>query len=206
LQPDKAGTAPAFRHINHAERHAEAHMLKAKEGNIYDLVECAAVRRQVPRLDLWETALRAILEENLRPLNLTLPKRHDPIGVIRSSPPQTYRDWLSGILRAVVDRRFDPNSVAHEFKKIIVRCSDFESLLRKGNIGGRGPKPGKTGLQEADRKLFAEIKRLLETGQAQSPYGAALTLADRLPGRKNTLPESKAKRVSALYRKECPES
>jgi hypothetical protein len=88
LQPDKAGTAPAFRHVNHAERHAEAHMLKAKEGNIYDLVERAAARRREPRLDLWEAALTAILEEKLRPLNLKLPKRHDPIGVIRSSPPK----------------------------------------------------------------------------------------------------------------------
>jgi hypothetical protein len=177
-------------------------MPKAKEGNIYDLVERAAARRQEPRLDLWEVALRAILEEKLRPLNLKLPKRPDPIGVIRRSPSQTYRDWLSGILIAVAARRFDPNSVAHIFRKIVVRCSDFESLLRKGNIGGRGPKPGETGFQKADRKLFPEIKALIESGQARGAYGAALKIASMLPGSANTSPESKAKRISALYRKE----
>jgi hypothetical protein len=175
-------------------------MLKAKEGNIYDLVECAAARRQVPRLDLWEAALRAIIEEKIRPLNLQVSDLPNVIG----NSAQTYHVWLSGILRAVVARRFDPNSVAHIFKAIIVRGSDFESLLRKGNIGGRGPKPGETGFQKADRKAFSKIDRLIKSGQVQSPYGAALRIADKLPGSPNSSPESKAKRVSALYRKEHP--
>jgi hypothetical protein len=146
--------------------------------------------------------LRAIIEEEIRPLNLKVSDLPDPIG----SPAQTYGVWFSGILRAVVARRFDPNSTAHIFKSIVVRSSDFESLLRKGNIGGKGPKPGETGFQKADRKVFSEIDRLIKSGQVQSPYGAALQLADKLPGSANASPESKAKRVSALYRRERPES
>jgi hypothetical protein len=171
-----------------------------KEGNIYDLVEHAAARRSAPRLELWEVALRALTDKTLRPSNLDLAERPNPVA----SPSITYGDWLNGILHAVVSRRFDPNSVAHIFRNIIVRYSDFESLLRKGNIGGRGPKPGDTGLKSADRKLFPQLKRLIKRGKARSPYGAALTLADKIGGEGTR--ESRAKRASALYRKECPKS
>jgi len=177
-------------------------MPKAKEGNIYDLVERAAARRQVPRLELWEIVLRALIEGKLPPLNLSISERPDHFG----APATTYGGWFSDILRAVVTRRFDPNIVAHIFRQILVSRSDFESLLRRGNIGGRGPKPGETGLQKADRKLFREIKRRIESGQAQSPHGAALQLAlnGKLAGAGS--PENRAKRVSALYRRERPEN
>lgn len=173
-------------------------MRKPKEGNIYDLVERAAARRQVPRLEVWEEVLRAVIEKKLRPLNLSLSERPNPVA----NPAITWGVWFSGILQAVAARRFDPDSVAHIFRKIIVRCSDFESLLRMGNIGGRGPKPGATGLQKVDRKLFPDITRLVKSGQAQSAYGAALKLAmaKRLAG--SGTDDSKARRVSALYRKE----
>ena len=36
-------------------------MPRAKEGNIYDLVERAAARRDVPRLELWESVLSALI-------------------------------------------------------------------------------------------------------------------------------------------------
>lgn len=169
-----------------------------KKGNIYDLVERAAARRSVPRLELWEVALTALTQKMLRPLNLDLAGRPDPAA----SPSITYGVWLNGLLHAVANRRFDPDSVAHIFRNITVRHSDFESLLRKGNVGSRGPKPGETGFQRTDRKLFPKIKHLIESGKAQSPYGAALTLAVEIAGRGTQ--ESRAKRVSALYRKERP--
>jgi hypothetical protein len=112
-------------------------MPKAKEGNIYDLVERGAARRNVPQLELWEKVLKALIEEDLRPLNLSISEKPNPVA----APAVTYSGYFNDILRAVVDRRFDPSSAAYIFRKIIVRCADFESLLRKGNIGGRGPKP-----------------------------------------------------------------
>jgi hypothetical protein len=64
----------------------------------------------------------------------------------------------------------------------------------------RGPLRGTTGYQTQERKLFPRISKLLKRGEARSPYGAALTLSKEISGRGT--PESKAKRVSALYRKE----
>jgi hypothetical protein len=170
---------------------------KPKEGNIYDLVERAAARRHVPRLELWELVLRALIEEELLPSNVELSDLPN-----RRASQIEYRDWFDDILNAVIDRGFDPASVWYLFKKIIVRRWDFESLPRKGNIGGRGPKPNETGFQKADRKLFPEITRLQKSGQARSPYGAALKLGDKLAG-VGTL-GSRAKRVSKLFRKEHP--
>jgi hypothetical protein len=72
-------------------------MPKAREKNLYDLVEDAAARRGVPRLKLWEDILRALIDETLHPLNLNLSERPNPTG-----SAITYRGWFSGILHAVV--------------------------------------------------------------------------------------------------------
>ena len=167
-----------------------------KQSNIYDLVEGEAARRGVPRLKLWEEALRALIEEKLRPLNLNLSERPDAVA-----SPTTYRGWLNDILGYTADRRFDPGRIAHTFRKIMVRHSDFESWLRKTKQGRRGPKPNSTGYQCRDRKLFPQIERLINSGRAQSPHGAALRIVSKIAG--SGTAESKAKRVSALYRKEC---
>ncbi len=173
-------------------------MPKAKVGNIYDLVERAAARRGIPQLELWEKVLKALIEDKLRPLNLSLSEKPNPVA----APAVKYGGWFSDLLRAVVARRFDPNSVAHIFRKIIVRCSDFESLLRKGNVGGRGPKPGETGLQKADRKLFPEIKRRIKSGRARSARDAASQLYDEGKIKGNSR-DSAAKRVLTRYLAEC---
>jgi len=64
----------------------------------------------------------------------------------------------------------------------------------------RGPKRGETGFQASDRKLFSQISEKIKNGKARSPYGAALLLADQIAG--DGTPGSKARRISALYRKE----
>jgi len=176
-------------------------MPKAKEDNIYDLVERASLRT-VPRLELWEQVLQAIIEKRLRPLSLDLSERPNPVA----APAETYSSWLTNIYRSVAARRFDPNNLAHVFKKIIVRNSDFESFLRKGNMRGRGPMLNATGYQEADRRLFPQIKRLIKHGEARSAHGAALILLKRTKGasKSSSSAESAAKRISALYRKERP--
>jgi hypothetical protein len=161
-----------------------------KEGNIYDLVERAAARRGVPRLELWEEALRALTEKRLKPLNLDLSEPPN----LRASPNITYGGWLSDILRATVDRRFDPARVRYLFGTIRVRLSDFESWLRKASIGSRGPRPNTTGYRDSDRRLFPRMRQLIKSGEARSAHGAAKILAEELKG-KGTV-DNKAKRVS----------
>ena len=72
-----------------------------------------------------------------------------------------------------------------------------EAKLKKPE---RGPVRGTTGYQASDRKLFPEITKLIENGEARSAGGAALMLKDKIAGPGS--PENKAKRVAALYRKE----
>jgi hypothetical protein len=54
----------------------------------------------------------------------------------------------------------------------------------------------------ADRKVFRQISRLIEEGTARSVRDAALALARERKLAGGGTDESKAKRVSALYRKE----
>jgi hypothetical protein len=168
-----------------------------KEDNIFDLVERTAARHGIPRLEMWQQSAKALVEGELPASNLL----EKPLAT--AHPTMTYRDWLVGY-RASVDRGNEPTSLT--LKHIIVRTSEFEKWFRRWRRGAsrlqRGPQPGSTGLAAADRKRFAEISRLIKTGEAGSPYGAALKLArdGKLAGA-GTL-ESKAKRVSRLYRNE----
>jgi hypothetical protein len=159
-----------------------------KESNIYDLVERAAVRRAMYRLDLWKDVLKALAEGELPVLN----------------PEDGRVAWGASQWRASADRGNDPTSgTTHALQRIMVRTADFERWLRKANKI-RGPRPGTTGLYaEADRRTFPAISRLINERKAGSAYGAALILAHdgKLAG-DNTTPESKAKRVSERYRKE----
>jgi hypothetical protein len=124
----------------------------------------------------------------------------------------TFFDWLGGSpaslggFRAAVDRFNDPNIGVRILKRIIVRASDFERWLRGAAPGRRGPRLSTTGFEAADRKSFRLISKLRRAGKAQSAYGAALMLARDGKLACEGSPESKAKRVSARYRKEHPES
>jgi hypothetical protein len=64
----------------------------------------------------------------------------------------------------------------------------------------RGPTQGTTGYRALDRKLFPRITKLLKSGKVRSVHDAAMHLADKIAG--SGTPENKAKRLSALYRKE----
>jgi hypothetical protein len=167
-----------------------------KEDNIFDLVERAAARHGIPRLEMWQQAAKALLEEELPALNLDQ----------NLTPWLTYRQWLVSY-RASVDRGNNPTSLT--LKHIIVRNSKFERWFRKWRRGAsnqhRGPRPGSTGLSDADRKQFTAISRLIKNGEARSSYGAALKLAHegKLPG--DGTNRSKAVRVSQRYRKERPD-
>jgi hypothetical protein len=170
----------------------------SKEDNIFDLVERAAARHGIPRLEMWQRAAKALLEGELPASNLL----EKPLA--SAHPTMTYRDWLVGY-RASVDRGNEPTSST--LKHIIVRASDFKKWLarcRNGASEQRGPQPGSVGFSDADRKHFPVISRLIKNGKAESAYGAALKLAHegKLPGRGTK--QSRAKRVSQLYRKERP--
>jgi hypothetical protein len=159
-----------------------------KQSNIYDLVERAAARRGIPRLELWQDAARALVERELPTLNFS-----DSQGM----------GWLSQF-RAAVDRGNDPaRFAAHIVKRIIVRIADFERWLRKAS-NLRGPQPGTTGYEALDRKLFPRISKLKNPGGARSAYGAALQLAktDQIAGEGDA--KSKAKRVAKRYLRAYP--
>jgi hypothetical protein len=170
---------------------------QAKISNIYDLVERAAARREIPRLELWQAATKALLAKNLPALNLS--ERMNPQIAVT-----TYRDWLVGYLSSL-ERLNDPTSgCAHILKRIIVHVRDFKKWLGGVGDGRRGPQEGTTGYKNSDRKLFRRMKKLIDSGATRSAYGAALELAGQIAG-SNTSAQSKAKRVSALYRKEYAE-
>jgi hypothetical protein len=169
-----------------------------KEDNIFDLVERAAARHGIPPLEIWQETARALVEGELPALNLSV----EPAPA--THPKMTYRAWLIGY-RASVDRFNDPRSPV--LRHIMVRVSDFEKWFRKwlGNKGKRrrGPTHGTTGYLDADRKQFAAISQLIESGKARAPYGAALILARNRKLAGAGTAESRAKRVAGLYRKEC---
>jgi hypothetical protein len=66
--------------------------------------------------------------------------------------------------------------------------------------GSRGPKPGMTGFNAADRALFPEIKQMLKDGKARSVIAAARILATQQKvGSSGGTTESRAVRVARRY-------
>jgi hypothetical protein len=166
----------------------------SKYDNIYDLVERAAARRQVPRLELWEEAARALEEEKLAVIN----RFQQPFP---ERLPKTYHDWFPEF-RAAVLRGSDPNDFRHILKYVLVTVSDFSKWLNNASSGPRGPQLGTTGYSDFDRKLFADIDERTRTGQARSTFDAALQLATEGKIKGSGTPESRAKRIATRYRKE----
>jgi hypothetical protein len=164
----------------------------SNNGNLYDLVEHAAVRPgcNMPRLELWQKILKAVEQKQLQV----------GLGPEFQRPPG-WPNWITNV-RAAVERGFDPGCLPHILRKIPVSIPDFDNWLHSVNRIPRGPELGTTGLREADRKVFAEIVERIRSGGARSPYGAALAMAREGTIAGNGTPESKAKRVSALYRRE----
>jgi hypothetical protein len=169
-------------------------MTSRSEQNIYDLVEEAAARRGIPRLKLWQEVTQALVERTLKTQNGLSVSPHPAV------PGISFLSWLEGF-RSAVNNHNDPNSVARILKAILVRRLDFERWLKNAH-DRRGPRPGTTGYQEADRKLFDCISRLLREGTAKSTYNAALLLAEQGKIQGGGTPDNKAKRVSGRYLKE----
>jgi hypothetical protein len=162
-----------------------------KSDNIYDLVERAAARHGIARLQLWQETAKAITERKLPILNSFSEQ---------IAGATTLADWLV-YFRASVDRYNDLGPRVRILKHITVFIADFERWFHKTHKR-RGPKHDTTGYRASDRKSFPEISRLLEEGKSRSPHEAALKLAheNKLAGRGT--PESKARRVAVLFRRE----
>ncbi|MDE2284433.1 MAG: hypothetical protein KGK33_07450 [Hyphomicrobiales bacterium] len=160
-----------------------------------------AAARGIPRLELWQKVAGALLSGELPAANLA-----ERIG--RATPIRFF-EWLGGSpvslggFRASVDRGNDPNRVAHILRRIMVPDSEFQRWLRTAAAERRGPRRGTTGYQSSDRKQFAHIEKLMQSGAARSAYGAALQLFDQGKIKGNSR-ISAAKRVSALFRRENP--
>jgi hypothetical protein len=162
---------------------------------LFDLVEREAARALIPRLQLWEDTVKALITGDLPAINLL--DHPEPSTTPKMS---LGRGWLRNFLRAI-QRGSDPSSFRHILNQIVVQKVDFEKWGHKKSHGRRGPMRGSTGFQASDRKLFPLISSLIESGAARSPNSAALKIdAKKIAG--PGTPENKARRLAALYRKE----
>jgi hypothetical protein len=120
-----------------------------KENNIFDLVERAAARYGIPRLQLWQEATKVLTEKDLPIVKVLEPA--DPAGI---------QNWLIGV-RALVDNYHDiRGGVARTLKLIIVREADFERWFRRANKLRRRPQSGSTGYRDAARKTGPKSRKL----------------------------------------------
>jgi hypothetical protein len=159
--------------------------------NLYDVVERAAVRRQIPRLELWKLVASAITKTDL-PVSY-------PSERFRLEGP-AWPEWMMQFQNAV-DRDNDPNRFGAPtiLRLIKINIKQFDRWLTRTTNPVRGPAGSKSGWASADRKMFPEIKKLMSLGKASSAYNAALKLAyeDKLAGGGSE--QSKAKRVAGRY-------
>ena len=163
-----------------------------KHTNIYDLVKEAAQRLRVPRTELLEEAIEALRTGELRAVNLS--ELINP----KVNPTMTYGGWLECY------RGSDPESSKNFFMRIIVRKLDFDKWLRtRKKTRQRGPEKGTTGFRASDKKLLAQMRKLIRHGEATSIHNAAQMLADKIKGGGTSL--SKVKRLSTRYRERYPQ-
>jgi hypothetical protein len=147
----------------------------------------------VPRLELWVKAVQAIVAGDLK---VTYAQNWAEDG---TDPGSKWMAWCLNILK----RDEDPNAWggSQKLRLITVDMRQFNTWLRKETKAPRGPRRGASGYASADRKHFPAITRMIENGEARSPYGAALMLANQ-----GTIlgasAESAAKRVASLYNRE----
>ena len=163
--------------------------------NLYEAVERAAMKRAIPRLDLWKLAARDAIEGTLE---VAYP---EPSG---SNFIASWPEWMVGFCNAV-ERDNDPNSFSAPklLRQIMVNERRFNAWLLKATKGPRGPRRGTSGFASADRSHFPAIAKMIKNGGARSPYGAALMLVNegKIP-LNGASPASVAKRVASRYRQE----
>ena len=163
-----------------------------KAESLWDCVERAAARKQLPRLEVWEATLRAVTA-----------------GKLTYSPPPEYpermpgghgrrwRDWLKD-----VSPGSDPTPLKAYLAMLTVQLRVFNSWINREFRPPRGPEPGASGYRVADEKVCHEIHEMIKAHKARSPRDAFFQIV-RDRGKKSILgggtPESKSKRISKCY-------
>jgi len=142
--------------------------------------------------------LRGILQHDLR---VQLPDNASLETPLRGRA-LTWGTLITGDLHYLERGGVHLNHFRRRYNSIEADPADVKKLLAKGAKAARGPRMGTSGYGEHDRRAFPEIERLIRSGKAGSPFGAALLLAkrNRLAGRGTV--ESIAKRTSDRYRRE----
>ena len=185
MVPHQASAATILR-----VRHAEARL--SQRENIYDLVARESARRGVPREKLLIQAFRAVVKDELSvDFNGVALDERMPQG---TSPRQSLSGMISTIER-------EPNFFAFWFRLITVDIQQFSDWLRSAHKRPRGPRRGQTGYAEADQKLFAEMRRLINQTNARSASAAALELVEQGKVAGAGSPQSKVKRLANRYLK-----
>jgi hypothetical protein len=172
------------------------------KASLRDLVEEGAARRGEPPRTVWRLALDAIAQ-NILPVCLLEDATLDTPFVYAYAQTLTLRGVVIDALYAVERRYFNPGQSPWATKLMLNR-THFVKWLDKAIKVPRGPRRGTSGYYAADRKLFPTIKRMLKSGEARSPFGAALKLAIDGKVAGNSSPESRAKRLSGHYRERHP--
>ena len=159
--------------------------------NLYDVVEYASVRRQIPRLELWKLVASAVTKTDL-PVSY-------PSKRFRLEGP-TWHEWMLQF-QSAVDRDNDPNRFgAPKILRLIkVNIKQFDRWLTRSTNPVRGPTRNKSTYSSADRKNFPEIKKRMNSGKARSANGAALQLAHEGKLAGGGSEQSKARRVARRY-------
>jgi hypothetical protein len=166
-----------------------------KDG-FFELVECTAVQKGIPRLEFWKCVATALIDKRFR------------ITISADCPVARFRGWLRQFAEAV-ERGSDPSSSKPILNVISVQKVDFDKWLHETvHAGRRGPARGTTGWQAEDEKLFPCITGRLNSGKARSTYDAALQLVreGKVAGAKIADEKSKAKRLSTRYLKTLREN
>jgi hypothetical protein len=132
--------------------------------DIYELVERAAARQGIPRLELWQKTLLAIETGDLEVF-------------YADEHPQGWAVWIKGA-RGAVDGYYDPNRLVRQLKCIRVRPVAFEKWLR-GVAKGSGRPTVKGEVHEGLVELRAAGISL-----SQHPYKRLAELVAKRKGRK----------------------
>jgi len=186
----------------YASRHPYPYFFAVKNGSIEDHLEYLKLgvsdkpsrkrARAQKSWDIYCEIIKRVEQGIIKPVKVSYDQT-------RKIDPSRTLIQTSGLVELAAERAERPRYLRHLLDGTTIKLS----LRNKHERRQRGPVPGKTGFRDQDRQLFAPMAELIKNGEARSPYGAALKLADKAAGPGS--PANKAKRVSALYRKEHAE-
>jgi hypothetical protein len=183
----------------YAGRHPYPHFFAVKNSSIEDHLEFLKLgvsdkpsRKRMRAQKSWDIycePVKRVEQRTIKPAKLSF----DQSGII---DPRRTHIQTSDLAELAANRQERPRYLRH-----LLGGTTIKPFARtKHEKRPRGPVRGTTGFRDKDRELFPQMAKLIKSGEVRSAYGAALKLVHKIAGQ-NTSHESKAKRVSALYRK-----